>query len=262
MRLVWSSLLKLVRRPATRRMFILLASFLVLIYLALGASSRTTPDASSGGTITTMLTFPDAHASLAAMLLIFAGITGAAYAGAVAGSEWTWGTFRVAITRGGSRARYVGTLFVAIALLAFAAWIVLYALGVGLILVAGSLGGTPSGNPLDAAFLGRLAILVAGGGWAVLMEVAIGFSVAFVARSQVAGIGAVAGLFFAERFGELFLSTDVLRFAPITAATTIVTNAGKAGVDGGLALPLAVTTVYLLLAIGLAAIVARRSDVA
>ena len=262
MRLLSSSILKLVRRPATRRSFLLLFAFLALIYFALGLSSRGAPDASSRATIVSMLAFPGAQTGLATMLLIFGGMTGAAYGGAVAGSEWSWNTFRVALTRGESRIRYVLGLFVAVALLALIAWIVLFALGVVLILVAGALGGISGGNPVDVVNLGRLAVLVVSGGWAVLMEVAIGFSVAFVARSAVAGIAAVAGLFFVERFAELFLSADLLRFAPITAATNLVVTAGKTGLDSGLVLPLAMTTVYLLLAVGLASVVARRSDVA
>jgi hypothetical protein len=261
MRLLRSSLLKLVRRPATGRTVLLLVAFLVLIYVSLGLSSSAA-SGSASTSIGSMLAFPDAHASLAGMLLIFCGMAGAAYAGVVAGSEWSWNTFRVALTRGESRVRYVVGLFLAIALLVLAAWVVLYALGVGLVLVAAALGGSHAGDPFSAATLGRLWVLIASGGWAVLMEVAIGFGVAFAARSPVAGIAAVVGLSFAERFAEMFVPADLLRLGPITAAENLVTTASKAGLDGGLAPPLAVTTIYLVLAIGLAAIAARRSEVA
>jgi hypothetical protein len=261
MRLVEISLLKLTRRPATRRTVLLLAGFLALIYISLGLSARAIPDASGGATIGAMLAFPDAHGGLAGMLLIFSGMAGAAYAGAVAGSEWSWNTFRVALTRGESRVRYVLGLFGAIALLALLAWIILYALGVGLILLANALGGTRAGDALDPANLGRLSLMVASGGLAVVMEMAVGFGVAFIARSQVAGIVAVVGLFFAERFAEMFVSADVLRFAPITAATSLVTAAGKSGLDGNLVGPLVMTLVYLLAAIGAACFAARRAEV-
>jgi hypothetical protein len=261
MRLLRASLLKLVRRPATVRTFLLLVAFLALIYLSLGLTSAGASGTSSKS-IGSMLAFPDAHTSLAGMLLIFCGMAGAAYAGVVAGSEWTWNTFRVALTRGESRVRYVVVLFLAIALLVLAAWVILYAVGVGLILGATALGGTRAGDPFDPATLGRLWVLVAGGGWAVLMEVAIGFGVAFAARSGVAGIAAVVGLFFAERFAEMFVPADLLRLGPITAAENLVTTAGKTGLDGGLLGPLAVTTLYLLLAVGLASVAARQSEVA
>ena len=70
------------------------------------------------------------------------------------------------------------------------------------------------------------------------------------------------GLFFAERFVQMFVPVDVLRFGPITAAENLVTSAGKAGLDHGLAGPLLVTTIYLVLAIGVAAFTARRAEVA
>ena len=60
----------------------------------------------------------------------------------------------------------------------------------------------------------------------------------------------------------MFVPADLLRFGPITAAEDLVTTAGKAGFDGSLGGPLAVTTVYLLVAIGLAAVSARRAEVA
>ena len=89
MRLLRSSILKIARRPATGRTLLILVAFLALIYISLGLSARSVSDASSGASITSMLTFPDAPASLVAMLLIFCGMAGAGYAGVVAGSEWT-----------------------------------------------------------------------------------------------------------------------------------------------------------------------------
>jgi hypothetical protein len=262
MRILRASLLKLARRPASTRTFLVLVAFLALIYVSLGLSASATSGSAGSATISSMLTFPDAHASLAGMLLIFCGMAGAAYAGVVAGSEWSWNTFRVAVTRGESRVRYVVGLFVAIALLALVVWATLYALGVVLVLSAAAFGGTPAGDPFDRATLGRLVVLILSGGWAVLMEVAIGFGVAFAARSPVAGIAAVVGLFFAERFGEMFVPADLLRFGPITAAEGLVASAGKAGLDGSLWGPLVVTSLYLVMGVGLAAITARRSEVA
>jgi ABC-type transport system involved in multi-copper enzyme maturation permease subunit len=261
MRLLRSSLLKLAYRPATRRTFVVLAAFIALIYLAVGLSARgATGD--SRTTIESMVAFPDANGSLVQMLLIFGGIAGAAYAGAVAASEWSWNTLRVALARGESRIGYVVSLFLAVTLLSLAAWIVLYLLGIGLVLIAAAIANVQTGNPFDPATLGRLLVVVTGGWWALTMEAAIGFGAAFVARSQVAGIAAVVGLFFVERFAELFLPADLLRLAPITAATSLATQAGKLGLDAALAQPLAVTTIYLVVAISAAAITARRAQVA
>jgi len=159
MRLLGSSFLKLTRRPATLRTFLLLVGFVALICVSLGLSAKAAATG-SGATLKSMLTFPDATAGLASMLLIFCGMAGAGYAGVVAGSEWTWGVFRVALTRGESRVRYVVGPFVAIALLAGAAWVLLSTVGVGLILLAAKIGGIPSGDPLGPASLAPLVTVV------------------------------------------------------------------------------------------------------
>ena len=262
MRLLRSSLLKLLRRPATRRTLVILALLLAFIYLAIGASARAALDAQSRESIRATLEFPAAHGSLAGILLIFVGLAGAAYAGLVAGSEWGWGTFRVALARGESRVRYVIGLYVAVGLLALVGWVVLYALGLGLIILGGALGGIPAGNPLDQQDLGRFVALVAGGGWGILMEAAMGFSVAFVTRSPVAGITVMAGLYFVEQFAQLIVTSDIWRLAPITAASSLVSTAGDEGIGVALIGPLLVTAMYLFGAIGLACLFARRTEVA
>lgn len=259
MQLLRASVLKLGRRPATQRTPLILAALLVFIYLSIGLTAATMSDPSS---LQSLLAFPAAFGGLASILMIFGGMAGAAYAGAVASSEWTWNTFRVALTRGESRVGYVVVLFLAIALLVLVAWLVLCLLGVGLVLLAATLGGVAAGSPLDPSNLGRLAAVAVTGCWAVLMEVAIGFGVAFVSRSPVAGIATVAGLFFFEQVAALILPADLLRFAPMTAAAALVSTAGQAGLDASLAGSLAVTAAYLLLAVGAAAVVARRSQVA
>jgi len=262
MHLLRASVLKLARRPATGRTVLVVAVLLVFIYLSIGLSAKATSDATARASLETMLAFPDAYRGLASMLLIFGGMAGAAYAGAVAASEWSWSTFRVALTRGESRVRYVVFLYLAIALLVLVAWLLLYVFGVGLIVAAAALGGLSAGSPLEAASLGQLPLIFAAGGWAVLMEVAIGFCVAFVSRSPVAGIAAVAGLLLVEQVAAALVPADVLRFAPITAASQLVSAAGETALDTSLALPLAVTTIYLLLGIAVAGVVARRSEVA
>jgi hypothetical protein len=261
MHLLRATGLKLRRRPATYRTVLVLAGLLAFLYLSIGVSAAAISDPTARASLLPLLAFPDAGTGLASILLIFGGIAGAGYAGAVAASEWSWNTFRVALTRGESRVRYVVILFVGIALLVVVAWLLLCVLGTGLVLLGATLGGIPTASPLDPASLNRLLATVVTGGWAVLMEVAIGFGVAFASRSPVAGIAAVAGLYFVEQFAVLIVPIDVLRFAPITAAGSLVSAAGRTGFDASLAAPLVVTTLYLFLAIAAAAAVARRAEV-
>jgi hypothetical protein len=262
MRLLRASVLKLGRRPASIRTLAILAGLLAFIYLSIGLSAARLSDPATRSGLETMLAFPDAYDGLASILMIFAGMAGAAYAGTVAASEWSWNTFRVALTRGESRARYIVVLFLAIALFVGVAWLLLCLLGVGMVLVAATLSGISAGSPLDPSSLDRLVAVVAAGGWAVLMEVAVGFGVAFVSRSSVAGIATVAGLYFVEQLAALVVPADWLRFTPITAAMSLVSTAARTGLDAGLTGPFLVTSAYLLLAIGVTAAVARRAQVA
>lgn len=261
MRLLSASLLKLARRPATIRTWLVLLGILALVYLGVGASAASMP-AEERGALGSMLTFPDAYGSLAAILASAGGIAGAALAGLIAGSEWAWGTFRVAITRGASRAGYVAVTVAALALLALVGWPILYAAGVVFAFVGGLPAGVPAGDLVEADALARLPVLLAAGWWAAVAQASIGFGVAFVTRSPVAGIGAVVGLLLAEQFAAVVVPADILRFAPITASGTLVATAGSTGLGSDLLAPLVATSLYVAAAVGGAALVARRAEVA
>jgi hypothetical protein len=239
---------------------VVIAGLIVVLYLSLAFAAKGSAEAGAG--LAAMLAFPSAHVSLAGMLLIFGGLAGAGYGGAVAASEWSWSTFRAALVRGESRVGYIVGLFVAIALLALAAWLVLYLLGVGVILLGGAITGMPSGDPLGMADPVAIPLMIACGGWALLMQVAIGFGVGFVSRSAVAGVATMAGLLFMEQFAATFVPADLMRLAPLSASASLVNVAGSAGLDAAIGMPLVVTTVYLLVGVVVAALVARRSEVA
>jgi hypothetical protein len=208
-----------------------------------------------------MLVFPEAYLSFASMLMLFLGIVGAAYAGTVAASEWSWNTIRVALARGESRVWYVTGLFVAIGLLTFVAWLALFVFGIGVIVLAASLGGISAGDLLNLANPAAVPLMIAAGGWAALMLVGIGFGVSFITRSAVAGVAVVVGLIFAEQFAAMTsIPAELLGLAPLRAAASLVAASGGAG-PAGMG-PLVLTTIYLVGAIAVAAAFARRAQVA
>jgi hypothetical protein len=261
MRLLSVSILKLARRPAMIRTSLLMLALLALTYLSTAATARTLPASETAG-LKSMFGFPDAYTNLGGMVATFAGLAGAALAGAVAGSEWSWGTFRVAITRGASRGNYVLATVAALAVLMLVGWLILFAAGTIFVAVGAVVSGIPLGDPAGGGALARLPVLVAAGWWAIVMQLAIAFAVAFATRSQVAGIVAVVGLMFAEQFATAFMvPADVLWFGPVTAAGTLVKTAGTLGADGELLVPFAVTSLYLVAAVVGAALFARRAEV-
>jgi hypothetical protein len=64
------------------------------------------------------------------------------------------------------------------------------------------------------------------------MEGAMGFTIATLARSQLAGIGAGIGLYFGETFAGIFLP-DIVKFLPFNVATASVATGATGGGFGG-----------------------------
>ena len=257
--LVRGSLRKIILRPATRNTLLVLVALIALLYLGFAVAIRAMPPGEGGDPIGTMFGFPTAYGTLATLLLTIGGFAAAAWAGAIAAGEWSWNTFRSAVARGESRPRYVLATLVAAVLVAFIGWLVLLAVGLFGAIAGGMITGGPVGDPVSA--VDRMPGLVLAGWWAVSMEAAIGFGVAFVARSQVAGIAALVAIYFAEQFGSVIIPADVLRFAPIIAANSLVGEWARA-TKPDMLVPLVATTAYLLLAAGAAALVARSSEIA
>ncbi len=253
MRLLRGELRKLMKRPATRTTFVLLGLAIVLIYLVLGASALALPDDEGRGDLAGLLTFPDAYRGLVALFPLFGGLALAIYAGLVIGSEWSWGTLRLALTRGEGRTRYVLTSFAAIALLALVGVLVLFIVGLLATLVAGSISGFPRGDLADAETLAWLPLGLLAAWFGMVVIASVAFAVSLAARSQVAGIGLVVALFFGEQFAAIVLPPEMLRFAPLTAARSLVSADPM--------LPFVVATAYLAAALLIGAFLVEGSEI-
>ena len=125
------------------------------------------------------------------------------------------------MARGESRSRYLLTTFAAIAVVLAIG--VLFALVVGV--VAAAIGATIAGVGLagigDRAALEALPEHFVRGWVAITETAALGFAVATLARSQLAGIGVGIALYFGETFAGLFLP-DVVKYLPFHLATAAV----------------------------------------
>jgi hypothetical protein len=84
----------------------------------------------------------------------------------------------------------------------------------------------------DAATLGTLPELMARGWLALGESAALGFTIATLARSQLAGIGVGIAVYFGEQFAAIFLP-DVVKYLPFNAATAVVATSGSFGGGGG-----------------------------
>lgn len=262
MRLLGASIRKVALRPGSRIAVLVVALIFALMYLGVGAAARGMTSSEEIEGVAALVSFPEAYTTLVSVLTAIVSFAAAAWAGSLAGSEWSWNTLRVAVARGESRPGYVLTTLLAACLLLLIGWAVLFAVGVGLAAAGGAIGGIAIGDPLDADVLGRLPLVVAVGWWSGVLSAAIGFSASFIARSQVVGIVVIVGLYFGEQFAGLLLPPEILQYAPISAATNLPIAVMQSGTSSTVLAPLGVTTAYTLIVAAAAALYARRAEIA
>ncbi len=269
MRLFRSNVRRLVRRPATLVTYLLLTGLLLLIILAVAAASQQAEDAQSALAARLILTFPGAWTVTLAMGISIGGMLALTYGAAIAGSEWSWGTLKTAVARGESRARYAIAGIAGATVLAWVGTLIAYAAGIVAALFGGAAVHITSATIIDAKTAGELAGQLGRAALAIAMDVSIGFAIATLARSQLAGIGAGIGLYFGEGILGIFVP-QVIKWAPF-AATSAMLAGGSSAVSGtgGAALTtrldpdLAVVVVaaWLVVASGFAALWTERADI-
>jgi ABC-type transport system involved in multi-copper enzyme maturation permease subunit len=270
MRLFLAGLGKLVRRPATYITFGIMIALLGLILLAVGATAGRQGAGSDGRQALLLVTFPGAYTFVLSFLLGLGGLFAVIYGAAIAGSEWTWGTLKSAVARGESRSRYQLLSFAAIGLVLGIGLLVAFVVGVVVAVVAANLAGVSTAGLSDTTTIGRLPELLARGWLAIVEEGALGFAIATLARSQLAGIGAGIAVYFGEQFASIFLP-DIVKFLPFNAANAVVAageGGGFGGGGGGASLPtlepnvaIVVVAIWLVGALIVAALFTERTEI-
>ena len=265
MRLFRSGLRKLSTRLATVLTFGLLAGLLVLIDLAV-ATTRGAGNNGNGNPLL-LITFPGAYDNILAFMLGLGGLFGVIYGAAIAGSEWTWGTFKTSVARGESRSRYLLSTFAAIAVVLAVGLLITFLIGVVAAAVGAMIAGIGLDGIGDADTLKGLPEQFARGWVAITATAALGFAVATLARSQLAGIGVGIAFYFGETFAGIFLP-DVVQYLPFHLANAAVASGGGGlGGDqpGVTALPadtaLVLVTVWLIGALVVAALFSERAEI-
>jgi ABC-type transport system involved in multi-copper enzyme maturation permease subunit len=227
-----SGLRKLVRRPATWVTLGLLAGLLVLIVIAVTATVNRA--GASAAERLSLITFPAAYDAILTFILGLGGLFAVIYGAAIAGSEWQWGTLKNAVARGQSRSRYVLLTFASVAVAIAVGLIATFVIGVVAALLGATVAGVSTSGLTDSAALGRMPEQFVRGWIGIVEEGAIGFAIATVAGSQLAGIGAGIALYFGEAFAGIFLP-DIVKYLPFSVASASVAtgNSGGGGFGGG-----------------------------
>ena len=234
MRLFVAGLRKLIRRPATYITFLLVILLLGLILISIGATARQAATQQGGGgpAAILLITFPVAYSFVLSFILGLGGLFAVIYGAAVAGSEWTWGTLKAVVARGESRSRYQLVSFAALTLLLGVGLVVAYALGIVLMVIGDTIGGISISGLSDTSALGTLPELLARGWLAIAEQAALGYTIATLARSQLAGIATGIGVYFVEQFSTIFLP-DVVKYLPFHVAGDVVAVGSGGGFGGG-----------------------------
>jgi ABC-2 type transport system permease protein len=267
MRLFVAGLRKLVSRPATYITFGLLVGLLALILIAVGATAGRQTNGGGGQQALALVTFPGAYTLILSFILGLGGLFAVIYGAAVAGSEWTWGTLKSAVARGESRSRYQLLSFAAIAVMVGIGLVLAFVAGVVVAVVGASLGSVSTAGLSDAATLGKIPELLGRGWLAIVEEGALGFAIATLARSQLAGIGAGIAVYFGEQFASIFLP-DVVKYLPFNAASAVVATSGGGFGGGGATLPrlepnvaMLIVAAWLIGALAVSAIFTERAEI-
>jgi hypothetical protein len=228
MRLLRGELRKLARRPASFITLFILVAIIVVMYVSVAAvygsaDQLGTQGAEARAGIELLLRFPDAYVALIGVIVGLGGLLAVAYGAAAAGADWNWGMVKVAVARGESRSRYVLIKLAAVVLMLAPGLLLAFAAGMVALVVAASIAGLGTAGLGDAAAIGGLPSLLARAWWALAEQAAIGFAVATLARSQIAGLGAGIALFFVEQFLGTFI-LEYTRFAPFQTAQELLSS--------------------------------------
>jgi ABC-2 type transport system permease protein len=230
MRLLRSNLGKLRRRPASWVTALLLIGLLVLIILLVTVASQSSRNPEAELTSRLFLTFPGAYELVLSMVLGIGGLLAVTYGAAIAGSEWTWGTLKAAVARGESRIRYTLLNYAGVAIFTWIGIVLAFLAGVVIAALGATISGIGVSGMGDRDALLRLPELFGRAGLAMAMNAALGFAIATVARSQLAGIGVGIGVFFAEGIAGIF-APELIQWFPFAASSAVV--AGGQSLGGG-----------------------------
>jgi ABC-type transport system involved in multi-copper enzyme maturation permease subunit len=241
-RLLRGELRKLVRRPAAYVTLGIELAIVVIIYIAVAArfsstQAQTPTQVQERAGILLLITFPTAYGAALAFVTGLGGLLAMAFAAAAAGGDWGWGMVKVAVARGESRSRYILAKLLGVEAMLVLGFGIAFGVALGAAVAAGRIAGIPATGFDDAATLQALPGEIWRGYLGIAEQASIGFAVATLARSQLAGLGAGIAIYFAEQFATLFLP-DVVKYLPFHVATaalgvTVSGGGGGAGPGGG-----------------------------
>ncbi|CAN5783934.1 hypothetical protein BH24CHL6_BH24CHL6_04300 [soil metagenome] len=287
MRLVGAELLKLQRRMASYVVLGVLLVIMALIYLVVGL----TPRGDLVDPAADVLRFPNAYSTLGQFVFGLGSLLAVAYAAAVAGADWSWGVLRNVVSRGESRVFYILAKAAGLAIVFAIAVLLAFLAGIVLIFLAAAMRGDTAGDPVSARALRQLIDSLVFGYPVLLERAAIGFGVAVLLKSQLAGVvvgivlyigegilGAIllaislAGRFGGGSFDLEPIGPEWYQYLPFTLGDSVLSGISpgpslEGGFEGLLLRPVPLeqaivgVLLYLAAALALSAIALHRQEI-
>jgi hypothetical protein len=270
MRLVLAGVRKFRTRTAST-LGVIIAGLIVGAEMALiGVSLKTAPPASTADldAIKWFVQFPGAYDAIIAFTFIIGGLVALIYVAAVAGSEWTWGTLKNAVARGESRSRYAAATFASISIVLLAGLLLVFAAGMIGSLIGASVAGVSTSGVGDSAALVALPVKLARCWIALIGLCSVGYALTMMAKSPMAGVGAVIGLFLVSAIAPALLPEivqQIFRYLPFSIGSDAIGLQGPPGSGAGNLidpnLALLVTVGWAVASIAVAAIAVERAEI-
>jgi len=287
--LIRAELLKIRRRQATYVLLIIEIVLVGLIFLTTGAVWK----------ISGLISFPQAYSLFQQSAFQLGGLIAVVFAAAYVGADWNWGVIRNVVARGESRERYLLSKFVSLAIVLVIALAIVFACCFVFTYIQSAIYNIPIASPLRGDGLQDLIVWFVVGFPVLLQRAAIGFAVAAIFRSQLAGAVVGIVLFLVEAvvttiltvltFGSRFtngggfdpngggiqpIGPEWFQFLPVSIGGNVF-NAlpGAGGLSSGdlssvflrpVPFPLAmgVVLLYMVVAVGIALVALRRQEIA
>lgn len=143
-------------RTATFVSVLVAGALVALEFVLVAVGYRSASSGTSGidkPTVTWLLTFPTAFEAVISIIFAFFGLVALIYIATAAGSEWSWGTLKVAVTRGQSRWQYTVATFASLAIVLLVGMLIVFLAGVVAVVIGASIAGLAVGNPADPSAL-------------------------------------------------------------------------------------------------------------
>ena len=284
MRLLGAELLKLRRRWASYVVLGVLLVLMTLVYVLIGLTSPR----GGGLAANLVIRFPSAYAVINQFIFGLGSLLAVSYAAAIGGADWNWGVLRVIVARGEGRSRYIAVKFLGLAIACTVGVLIAYAAGIALTFLGAALAGSSAGDPLAGEGTATLVRSLVFGTFVLLQRAAIGFAVAVLLRSQVAGVVVGIVLYIGESIlstvlvaisfgGSAFRSLEThdsqwFQFLPFSIGDSVLSAATPSSVSGDLSRmllePVALGAaafavgVYLVGALVVAMVATERAEIA